>query len=89
LESEREGIERDMAKAKQKRDVTAKAVPTSMLSKYDRVRLRKRSESVFPLRDKSCSACDTAIPTQRRAAMAASGALEMCEGCGVLLYAAE
>ncbi|MEO8621474.1 MAG: hypothetical protein ABI625_10445 [bacterium] len=89
LETEREAIDADMAKAKQKRDATARAVPTSMLSKYDRVRLRKRTESVFPLRDKSCSACDTAIPTQRRAAMAASGALEMCEGCGVLLYAAE
>ncbi|MEP6999651.1 MAG: hypothetical protein ABI969_04175 [bacterium] len=89
LETEREAIDADMAKAKQKRDATAKAVPTTMLSKYDRVRLRKRTESVFPLRDKSCSACDTAIPTQRRAAMAASGALEMCEGCGVLLYAAE
>jgi predicted nucleic acid-binding Zn-ribbon protein len=61
----------------------------AMLNKYDRVRVRKRSESVFPLRDKSCSACDTAIPTQRRAAMAATGALEMCEGCGVLLYAGE
>jgi hypothetical protein len=60
-----------------------------MLSTYDRVRTRRRSETVFPLRGPSCSACDTAIPTQRRAAMAASGALEMCEGCGVLLYAGE
>jgi predicted nucleic acid-binding Zn-ribbon protein len=89
LETEREDIDKQIADAKAKRDVTAQAVPRAMLSKYDRVRLRKREESVFPLRDKSCSACDTAIPTQRRAAMAASGALEMCEGCGVLLYAAD
>jgi predicted nucleic acid-binding Zn-ribbon protein len=89
LETEREDIDKEIAKAKDKREVTSRAVPRAMLSKYDRVRLRKRTESVFPLRDKSCSACDTAIPTQRRAAMAASGALEMCEGCGVLLYAAD
>ncbi len=89
LEAERQSIESGMVTARAKRDDTAKAVPRAMLSKYDRVRVRKRSESVFPLRGPSCSACDTAIPTQRRAAMAATGALEMCEGCGVLLYAGE
>ena len=89
LNTERESIEADIASARTKREGTAQAVPGAMLSKYDRVRLRKRTESVFPLRGPSCSACDTAIPTQRRAAMAASGSLEMCEGCGVLLYAGE
>ena len=89
LDTERAAIDREIAVAQAKRDVTAKAVPDAMLFKYDRVRVRKRAETVFPLRDKSCSACDTAIPTQRRAAMAATGSLEMCEGCGVLLYAGE
>ena len=89
LETERAAIDMEIVVARTKRDGTAKAVPAPMLYKYDRVRVRKRAETVFPLRDKSCSACDTAIPTQRRAAMAATGALEMCEGCGVLLYAGE
>ena len=89
LDTERKSIEGEIAKAQAKREEKAKAVPRPMLTKYDRVRLRKRTESVFPLRGASCSACDTAIPTQRRASMAATGALEMCEGCGVLLYAGE
>ncbi len=89
LASDRVAIEREMADARRKRDETSRAVPRPMLTKYDRVRARRRSETVFPLRGQSCSACDTAIPTQRRAAMAASGSLEMCEGCGVLLYAGE
>jgi predicted nucleic acid-binding Zn-ribbon protein len=89
LETERRAIDGEIADARVEREVTARAVPRAILAKYDRVRARKRSETVFPLRDKSCSACDTAIPTQRRAAMASSGALEMCEGCGMLLYAAE
>ena len=89
LETERAAIDKEIVVAQAKRDNTAKAVPAAMLYKYDRVRVRKRAETVFPLRDKSCSACDTAIPTQRRAAMAATGSLEMCEGCGVLLYAGE
>lgn len=89
LEKERSEIEARIASDKAKRDQTAQAVPRAMLSKYDRVRTRRRAETVFPLRGTSCSACDTAIPTQRRAAMAATGSLEMCEGCGALLYAGE
>jgi predicted nucleic acid-binding Zn-ribbon protein len=89
LETERTEIERHIAQARAKRDATAKSVPRAMLAKYDKVRTRRRAETVFPLRGPSCSACDTAIPTQRRAAMAATGALEMCEGCGALLYAGE
>jgi len=89
LDTERAAIEGELAQARAKRERTAQGVPRSMLAKYDKVRSRRRAETVFPLRGPSCSACDTAIPTQRRAAMAASGTIEMCEGCGALLYAAE
>jgi predicted nucleic acid-binding Zn-ribbon protein len=89
IDAERAGIERELATARAKRADTARAVPASMLSKYDKVRSRRRAETLFPLRGPSCSACDTAIPTQRRAVMAASGTVEMCEGCGALLYAGE
>jgi len=89
LDKERAEIEAQIAADRSKRDQTAKSVPRSMLAKYDKVRTRRRAETVFPLRGTSCSACDTAIPTQRRAAMAATGSLEMCEGCGALLYAGE
>ena len=85
----RAAIEGELAKARAKRAETARAVPPSMLTKYDKVRSRRRAETLFPLRGPSCSACDTAIPTQRRAVMAASGTVEMCEGCGALLYAGE
>ncbi|HET9797554.1 MAG TPA: hypothetical protein VFP90_06180 [Gemmatimonadaceae bacterium] len=89
LDSERAEIEGQIADARAKREATARGVPRSLLSRYDRVRTRRRAETIFPLRGPSCSACDTAIPTQRRAAMAASGSLEMCEGCGALLYAGD
>ena len=89
LDTERAEIEAEIAQARSKRDETAHAVPKPMLAKYDKVRSRRRAETLFPLRGPSCSACDTAIPTQRRAVMAASGTIEMCEGCGALLYAGE
>jgi uncharacterized protein len=89
LDADRLVIETELATAHSKRAESARTVPRPMLAKYEKVRARRRAETVFPLRGPSCSACDTAIPTQRRAAMAASGSLEMCEGCGALLYAGE
>ena len=89
LDADRAVIESALATAKSKRDADARAVPRSMLGKYDRIRRRRHAESVFPLRGPSCGDCDTSIPTQRRASMAATGSLEMCEGCGALLYAGE
>jgi hypothetical protein len=89
LDVERGEIEKEIAAALVTREGKATAVPRAMLTKYERVRTRKRGETAFPLRGYSCSACDTAIPTQRRSTLAATGALEMCEGCGVLLYAGE
>jgi uncharacterized protein len=89
LNSDRAAIERELADARASRAEAAKSVPRAMLGTYDRIRRRRHAETVFPLRGPSCGSCDTAIPTQRRAAMAASGSLEMCEGCGALLYAGE
>jgi len=89
LDADRTSIEAELSAARTRRDEHARAVPRPMLGTYDRVRRRRRAESVFPLRGPSCSSCDTAVPTQRRASMASTGALEMCEGCGALLYAGE
>lgn len=89
LDADRAAIESDLSAARAKRDEHARAVPRPMLGTYDKVRRRRRAESVFPLRGPSCGACDTAVPTQRRASMASTGSLEMCEGCGALLYAGE
>ncbi len=89
LDGERAAIEAEMATAKAKRDAAASAVPRAMLTTYDKVRVRKRENSLVVLRGQSCSACNTAIPTQRRAALAAAGNVAMCEGCGALFYAAE
>jgi predicted nucleic acid-binding Zn-ribbon protein len=89
LDVDRASIDTDLSAARALREEQARAVPRSLLSRYDKVRSRRRKQSVFPLRGVSCSACDTAVPTQRRASMAATGALEMCEGCGSLLYAPE
>jgi len=89
LDADRAAIEAQLAEARARRDNRAQKVPRGLLQRYDRIRSGKRVHAVFPLRGHSCANCDTVIPLQRRSAMAGSGATEVCEGCGVLLYAGE
>ena len=89
LDADRGAIDADLAKLRAQRNELAAKVPRSLLARYDRIRSRKRVHAVFPLRGNSCANCDTVLPLQRRSAMAGSGATEVCEGCGVLLYAGE
>jgi predicted nucleic acid-binding Zn-ribbon protein len=89
LAADRAAIESELSAVRARRDEHARAVPRPMLGTYEKVRRRRHAETVFPLRGPSCGSCDTAIPTQRRASMASTGSLEMCEGCGALLYAGE
>lgn len=89
LDADRTVIDQELGAARSDRERKATKVPRSLLQKYDRIRSKRRSTAVFPLRGKSCANCDTAIPVQRHSTMVSSGATELCEGCGVLLYAAE
>jgi predicted nucleic acid-binding Zn-ribbon protein len=89
LESDRTSLETRLRDAQDRREARAQQVSRTLLTRYDRIRTRKREHTLVPLRGVSCSHCDTMIPMQRRTAMTGTGAVEICEGCGVLLYAAE
>ena len=82
-------LDEAIAAARMKRGNSAQAVAPSLLARYDRISTRRQDDALYPLRGASCASCDTALPLQRRSMMARSGAIEVCEACGVLLYAAE
>lgn len=84
---ERTSIEGELAAARARRDRVAQQVPRPLLAKYERIRTRRAAGAVFPLREQSCGHCDTALPLHRRSLMVSTGAIEVCEACGVLLYA--
>lgn len=88
LDAQRTVLEEELAGARARRQQAASHVDARTLVRYDRVRSRRRSTSVYPLRGTSCSNCDTAVPTQHRSALLAGDTVEVCESCGVLLYAA-
>lgn len=83
---QRGALESELVAATTKRAETAKDVPAALRSRYDRIRSKKRVHVVVALNSLSCGACDTAIPMQRRHAMLATGSIELCEVCGVLMY---
>jgi len=89
LDADRAALQKELTDVQAQRNKKAQGVSRSLLQRYDRIRSKRRSIALFPLRGQSCAHCDTAIPVQRRSTMAATGATELCEGCGVLLYAAE
>jgi len=86
IESQRAALESELNAARRDRQERAAAVPKPILGKYDRIR-GKRPQALYTLRGGSCGNCDTSIPLQRRNMMAGSGHIEVCEACGVLLYA--
>jgi predicted nucleic acid-binding Zn-ribbon protein len=86
IEAKRADLQAQLADARRDREGRAVSVSRPMLGKYDRIR-GKRTQALYALRGGSCGNCDTAVPLQRRNIMTASGQIEICEACGVLLYA--
>jgi predicted nucleic acid-binding Zn-ribbon protein len=84
---EREGIEREIATARSRRESSARGVSPRLLTAYDRLRKRGRGTPLAEIRGASCAACNTMIPMQRRNQILSGTIIEACEGCGVLLYA--
>jgi predicted nucleic acid-binding Zn-ribbon protein len=86
LAKDRTSLEKELGDVKQVREKKSVSVGRNLLQKYDRIRSKRRTTAVFPLRRGSCAHCDTALPVQRLSTMSATGATEVCEGCGVLLF---
>ena len=86
IEARRSELQLQLDAAKRDRNGRAVSVSRPMLGKYDRIR-GKRTQALYALRGGSCGNCDTAVPLQRRNIMSVSGQIEVCEACGVLLYA--
>ncbi|MCC6241198.1 MAG: hypothetical protein IT353_00055 [Gemmatimonadaceae bacterium] len=84
--ADRAEIAAELEAARSRRAISATAVSASLFSKYDRLQARRRAPAFFALQGFSCGSCDTAIPMQRRPAMSSGQVIEVCEGCGVLLY---
>jgi predicted nucleic acid-binding Zn-ribbon protein len=89
INAEQTALQESLAGARAARDAKAEKVSALNRKMYERIRARRRSTSLFALESGACGSCDTSIPVQRRNAMSSSGAIDVCEACGVLIYAKE
>jgi uncharacterized protein len=87
IDAQRAEIQAALTDARAARTDKASGVDRPLLAKYDRIRGARKQGAIFSLRGPSCGNCDTSVPMQRRNLMAARGNIEVCETCGVLLYA--
>ena len=85
----RDGIASEREQALAQRQAAAAAVAAELLARYEKIRRGKAPLAVYALHGNACGRCYTAVPTQRRALIQRGASIETCEGCGVLLYAAE
>lgn len=89
INAEQTALQASLAGARAARDAKAAQVSAPLRAKYDRIRARRRSTSLFSLEAGACGSCDTSLPVQRRNALTSTGAIDVCEACGVLIYAKE
>jgi uncharacterized protein len=87
IDAQRAEIQAALTDARAARTDKAAGVDRPLLAKYDRIRTARKQGALFSLRGPSCGNCDTSVPLQRRNLMAARGNIEVCETCGVLMYA--
>ncbi len=87
IAAEQERLNAQLHEARKARNEKASGVSAGLLSRYDRIATRRRSNALFAIRGLTCGACDTAIPLQRRNALMVAGLIDVCEACGVLLFA--
>ena len=89
LAARRSEIEHERGIAQAARDASAKGVDKALRTRYERLRTPKRARVLVSLNGATCSACNTAIPMSRRAAIKAGSVIDACENCGVILYWSE
>jgi predicted nucleic acid-binding Zn-ribbon protein len=88
LAERREALVAERERVAAARQEQAGEVQADLLARYERIRRGKAPFALYPLHADACGHCFTAVPTQRRALILQGTAIDGCEACGVLLYAA-
>jgi hypothetical protein len=89
LDADRATIESQLTDARKRRDERAAHVPRRCSRATIAFARRSEARRLSTSWKLSARIVIAVIPLQRRSAMVGSGVTEICEGCGVLLYAGE
>ena len=87
LAERRAALAGEFEQARAQRSAAAREVAAAALVRYERIRRGRSPQALYPVRADACGHCFTAVPLQRRVQIQQGQTMEMCEACGVLLYA--
>ena len=85
LRKQKEALEESLKGTRSERDDLAAGIDASLLSQYDRIRLRKGGLAIAQIDDESCGACHMALPPQV-VNETIGGKIKLCPSCSRLLY---
>lgn len=89
VRAERAALEEEIALQRDHRKNRETRLGGRALRLYHKVRSGRARRALAPMTaDGVCGSCYTAIPLQRQADIRSGRRLEVCEGCGVILYPA-
>lgn len=87
LEAKLDGVRSQIDEAQSARKKALKDVENSLAGKYERIRRGRAPLAVYPMHGGACGHCYTAIPLNIRKDLERYGGAEVCEACGVMIYA--
>jgi hypothetical protein len=85
LEQEQRRLEKSLKGTRSERDQLAADVEVSLLTQYDRIRIKKGGLAMARVDDESCDACHIQLPPQVVNEVI-GGAVKICPSCNRLLY---
>jgi hypothetical protein len=85
LEQEQRQLEESLKGTRSERDQLAADVEVSLLTQYDRIRVKKGGLAMARVDDESCDACHIQLPPQVVNEVI-GGAVKICPSCNRLLY---
>lgn len=87
--SHRERLEAELASERDRRETRTVELDDEVVELYERVREGRTQNVLAPLDGNHCGHCFTMVPLQRQAEIRSGRKLHRCEGCGVILHAAQ
>ena len=85
LEQEQRQLEESLKGTRSERDQLAANIEVSLLTQYDKIRIKKGGLAMARVDDESCDACHIQLPPQVVNEVI-GGAVKICPSCNRLLY---
>ncbi|MFT7621386.1 MAG: putative nucleic acid-binding Zn-ribbon protein [Myxococcota bacterium] len=79
-------LDSSIAKVEANKGDISKSVKPNILSRFRRISKARDGIAIVPARNKSCSACNFAVPAQQLVRLQIGNTMEVCRNCSRMMY---